>query len=149
MNPARALALFGMVATTFVGGILFQKYGIPLISTTTYFKLEEPLLLEAEGEMKNFHMLPAGTALYKDQSFAEGHTRYLVYLNIKGDVATEKIESDKPNLIDPIWAYPVQCDDLPDLISETPIGKDDLVRILKTRKMTREDLAQIVRDWQE
>lgn len=94
-------------------------------------------------------MLPAGTALYKDESFAEGHTRYIVYVNIKVAFDVKKVESDKPNLIEPIRAYPVQRDDVPDLIGQTPISKDDLVRILKARKMTREELAQIVREWRD
>lgn len=119
------------------------------MSKTSYFRLEEPLLLQADGDLKNFHMLPAGTALYQDQSFAEGHTRYIVYVNIKGAIATERVESDKPNLVDPIWAYPVQRDDVSTLIADTPVSREDLVRILKARKMTREELAQIVREWQD
>ena len=119
------------------------------MSKTTYLKLQEPLLLNAEGAQKDFHMLPAGTALYKDESFPEGHTRYIIYVNIKGAFNAEKLESDKPNLIDPIWAYPVQRDELSDLLAETPVSKDDLVRILKARKMTREELAQIVREWRD
>lgn len=133
----------------FVAGYFFDVYGAPLMTKTVYLKLNEPLLLQSEGDMKNFHMLPEGAALYKDRSFPEGHTRYIVYLNIKGDFAAEKVESDKPNLIDPIWAYPVQREDLTALIAETPVSKEDLVRILKARKMTREDLAQIVREWRD
>lgn len=119
------------------------------MSKTTYLELQEPLLLHAGGDLKNFHMLPAGTALYEDRSFPEGHTRYIVYVNIKADFAQKQVTPDKPNFISPIWAYPVQPDDLPTLIAQTPISKDDLVRILKARKMTREELAQIVREWQD
>ena len=119
------------------------------MSKTTYLKLQEPLLLESEGKSQDFHVLPTGTALYKDRDFAEGFTRYIVYVNIKSEFAAEEIVSDKPNLIDPIWGHPVQRDDLPFLMANTPVSKDDLVRILKARKMTREDLAQIVRDWKE
>jgi hypothetical protein len=132
--------------------MLFQKFGVPMMSKTTYLKLQEPLLLEVQepgSEQRNFHMLPAGAALYKDYDFPEGFTRYVVYINIKAEFAAEKIISDKPNLIDPIWAYPVQSEDLRKLIADTPVTKDDLVRILKARKMTREDLAQIVREWRD
>jgi hypothetical protein len=138
-----------LLVAAFVGGILFHQFGISIMSKTTYLKLQEPLLLNAEGDLKNFHMLPAGTPLYKDESFPEGHTRYIVYINIKGDFSAEIVESNKPNLVDPIWAYPVQRSDLPGLIAETPVSKDDLVRILKARKMTREELAQIVREWRD
>ena len=116
---------------------------------TEYLKLSEPLLLNAEGERKYFHMLPVGTAMYKDHSFPEGHTRYIVYVNVKGEFKNEKVESEKRNLIDPIWGETVKKDDLKILMGEMPISKDDLVRILKARKLTREELAQIVREWQE
>lgn len=149
MRLSRSLGLSALLAAAFFCGVLFQQYGLPAMTKTTYFKLEEPLLLQAEGEARDFHMLPPGTALYKDQSFPEGHTRYIVYLNIKGDIAAEKIDSDKPNLIDPVWAYPVQREDVPRLLAETPVSKDELVRILKARRMTREELAQIVREWQD
>ena len=119
------------------------------MSKTEYLKLSEPLLLNAEGETKYFHMLPAGTAMYKDYSFPEGHTRYLVYVNVKGDFQATKEVSDKKNLIDPIWGYTVKKDDIRQLIDETPISKDDLVRILKARKITREEFAQILREWEE
>jgi hypothetical protein len=72
-----------------------------------------------------------------------------VYLNIKGEFQSEKITSDKPGLIDPIWAYPVAREDVGKLVADTPVSKDELSRILKARKMTREDLAQILRDWKE
>lgn len=119
------------------------------MSKTKYLKLQEPLLIEAEGKAQDFHILPAGTALYKDYDAPEGFTRYRIYINIKAEFAAEEVVSDKPNLIDPIWGHPVQRDDLPYLLANTPVSKDDLVRILKARKMTREDLAQIVRDWRD
>jgi hypothetical protein len=149
MKVPRFVLLPVLVTAAFAGGVAFQKFGVPAMSKTTYYKLNEPLLLNAEGEQKDFHMLPAGTALYKDYEFPEGHTRYIVYINVKGSVDTEKIESDKVNLVDPIWGYRVRPEDLPALMASTPISKEDLVRILKARKMTREDLAQIVREWRD
>jgi hypothetical protein len=134
----------------FGAGMLFQKFGVPMMKKTTYLQIQEPLLLEVhepEAQQRDFHMLPAGTPLYHEYSFPEGHTTYRVYINIKANFAAKEIVSDKPNLIDPIWAYPVKPEDLPKLIANTPVSKDDLVRILKARKMTREDLAQIVREW--
>lgn len=118
-------------------------------NNTTYYVLKEPLLLQAEGEARNFHVLPAGTPLYEDWAAPEGFTRYKVYINIKGDPAMEKVVSDKINLIDPIWAQQIYPGDLPKLMADTPVTKDDLVRILKARKATREDLAEIVRAWTE
>lgn len=121
-----------------------------MTQTTSYLKLQEPLLLEVlepEAQQQNFHMLPAGTALYHDYDFPEGHTRYIVYINIKAKIAAEQVVSDKPNFVAPLWAEPVKTQDVAKLMTNTPISKDDLVRILKTREVTRSDLAQIVREW--
>jgi hypothetical protein len=114
--------------------MLFQKFGVPMMSKTTYLKLTEPLLLESEGKAQDFHVLPAGTALYKDYDFPEGFTRYRIYINIKAEFAAQEIVSDKPNLIDPIWGHPVRRADLPFLLANTPVTKDDLVRILKVAR---------------
>ena len=119
------------------------------MSKTVMYKLKEPLLLNAEGDERYFHMLPAGTVLYLDQSFPEGHSRYRVYINFKGKFEHDIIESDKPDLIDPIWAYIIAKEDIKKLLAETPVSKDDLVRILKARKVTRDDLADIVRNWKD
>ena len=102
-----------MLAGAFACGMLFQRYGVPVLTNTTYFKLKEPLRLQSEStaEASDFHMLPTGTALYKDWTFPEGHTRYLVYLNVKGPIAAERVDSNQSNLVDPIWAYRVQRKD--------------------------------------
>lgn len=149
MKTRNYLILSVLIAVAFLCGMLFQKFGAPAMSKTTYLKLQEPLLLESEGKSQDFHMLPAGAALYKDRDFPEGFTRYIVYLNVKAEFAAEEVVSDKPNLVAPIWGHPVQRDDLPFLMANTPVTKDDLVRILKARKMTREELAQIVREWKD
>jgi hypothetical protein len=149
VSPARSVVFIASIAAAFALGLVFHKSGVRSMPKTQYLKLSEPLLLNAGGELKYFHMLPAGTPMYKDESFPEGHTRYIVYINIKGAFQAEAIESDKPSLIDPIWAYTVKKDEVQQLMADTPISKDDLVRILKARKMTREELAQIVREWRE
>jgi hypothetical protein len=146
----RYTGLAALLAFMFGCGMLFQTYGVPMMKTTTYLQLQEPLLLEVlepGAQQRDFHMLPAGTALYHDYGFPEGHTRYIVYVNIKAKIAAKEVVSDKPNFIAPIWAEPVKARDLPKLMADTPISKDDLVRILKARAVTREDLAQIVREW--
>lgn len=124
-------------------------FGVPYMKNTTMLKLKEPLLLNAEGEIHNYHILPTGTTLYLDHSFPEGHDRYRVYINFKGAFEHEVIESDKSNFISPIWAYNIQKADISKLISDTPVSKDDLIRILKARNMTRDDLADIVRNWKD
>lgn len=130
-------------------GVGINYLAVPYMKNTTMLKLKEPLLLNAEGEIRNYHMLPAGTALYLGHSFPEGHDRYRVYINFKGAFEHEVIQSDKPNFISPIWAYNIQKADISKLISDTPVSKDDLIRILKARNMTRDDLADIVRNWKD
>lgn len=152
MKVLRIAGLVALLALMFGGGMLFQKFGVPIMKKTTYLVTQEPLLLEVhepDRQQRDFHMLPAGTPMYHEYSFPEGHTTYRVYVNIKGSFASKEVVSDKPNLIDPIWAYPVSPEDLPRLIANTPVSKEELVRILKARKMTREDLAQIVREWRD
>jgi hypothetical protein len=136
-----------VTAIIFILGMLFQKFGVPTMNNTVYLKTKEPMLLSTEGQFQYFHMLPAGTALYKFREFPEGHTTYIAYINIKGEFAQEEVESKYP--VDPVWALPIQPDEVKMLTATTPISKDDLVMILKSRKMTRDDLAQIVRDWKD
>ncbi len=116
---------------------------------TTYLVTKEPMLISAAAEDRKYHILPAGTPLYFDKSFAEGHQRFIIYANFKGDLQAERVESDKPNLIDPVWLYQVEKADLTKLVAEVPITKGELLKIMKARKMTRDDLAQIVREWTE
>ncbi|WP_312486790.1 hypothetical protein [Massilia timonae] len=152
MNGLRLLGFAGMLAAMFASGMAFQKLGAPMMQNPTHLELQEPLLLEVltpEAQQRAYHMLPAGTALYKDYAFPEGHIRYIVYVNIKAPVATRTVVSDKPNFTAPLWGEPVRPEDLPMLLANTPVSKADLVRILKARKMTREELAQIVREWQD
>jgi hypothetical protein len=127
----------------------FQKNGDSIMSKTIYLKTTEPMLLGTEGQVQDFHVLPAGAALYKFKEFPEGHTTYLAYINIKGPFAAERIEANEANLIDPMWAMRVRPEEVAVLVQNTPISKDDLTRILKARKVTRDDLAQLVRDWKD
>lgn len=149
VSVLRSVIFFLFMAIAFAVGILIQQSGVLHMSTTSYLKLSEPLLLNADGEAKYFHMLPAGTAMYPDYTAPEGYTRYIVYVNVKGEFLAESVVSEKKNLIDPIWAYTVKKDDLSQLMRDVPISKDDLTRILKARKVTRDELAQIVREWQD
>jgi hypothetical protein len=134
---------------SFTLGILFEKYEDSVITGSVYLRTKEPMLLGAEGQVQDFHVLPAGAALYKFKDFPEGHTTYITYINIKGVFASERVESDKANLVDPLWALRIRPEEVRILLENTPVSKDDLVRILKARRMTWDDLAQIVSDWSE
>lgn len=138
------------IAVVLVGVVAFNyqhKHGDVMMKKTSYIKTTEPLLLSAGKNLQYFHILPAGAALYKFETFPEGHSTYIAYINIKGEFAHELAESEYS--VDPIWASVIRPEDVQTLLDKTPVSKDDLVRILKARKMTRDDLAQIVRDWKD
>lgn len=143
------LPLILLVAISFITGSLLERHGVLNMAGTHYIKTTEPLLLNTEGESKYYHLLPVGTALYKDATFPEGHVRYIAYINIKGAFGNEAIDSPKTNLVDPIWAYTIKPDEIKALMADTLISKDDLVKILKARNITREELVQILREWEE
>lgn len=149
MKILRYLLLILLVAISFTTGSLLERHGVLNMAGTHYLKTTEPLLLNTDGESKNYHLLPAGTALYKDATFPEGHTRYIAYINIKGAFGSEAIDSPKTNLVDPIWAYTIKPDEIKALMADTPISKADLAEILKARNITREELVQILREWEE
>lgn len=148
MKTPFSFAIFCVVVIAFFAGSLTLKYGVTKIGNTKYIKTVEPLLLNAGGEHTFLYMLPPNTPMYKDDSFPEGHTRYIVYVNIKDKFSSEQIKSDKPDLIDPIWAFPVEKEEVSKLMTAVPISKEDLIRILKARQVTREDLVQIIREWE-
>lgn len=109
MKTSRPLLVCTVTAVlSFVLGIAFQKNGESIMSKTFYLKTTAPMLLGTEGEVQDFHVLPAGAALYKVKEFPEGHTTYLAYINIKGPFAAERIEANEANLIDPMWAMRVR-----------------------------------------
>jgi hypothetical protein len=146
MKRLHAIGGLALLAGAFAAGSISATYGGMRMSGTKYQKTLEPMLLKAEGEAKNFYMLPPGTPMYKLRSYAEGHTTYMVYLNVKGEFANQAVESEHENLIDPIWAVPVEVEDVPKILGEAPITRDDLVRILKARAVSKDDLAYIVRE---
>jgi hypothetical protein len=148
MRLVRSIIFVAIGAALVIFGIALERTGVTrMAAKTTYYLTKEPMFIAANSESKSYHLLPAGTPLYYDKSFAEGHQRYIIYANFKGDLQVEKVESDKPNLIDPVWLYQIERNDITKFMQEVPVSKDELVKILKARKITRDELAQIVRDW--
>jgi len=141
-----ALLLVAIASALAIGtwtGAHLQAYGAVNVNKKPAFRLKEPLLIE--GEQQNYHsLLPAGTVLYMDKSWPEGHETFHVYFHFKGNFEADAADA---GVVSPLWLRTVERDDLGKLLSESPVSKDDLVRILKARKMTREDLADIVREW--
>lgn len=113
------------------------------MTTKKAFRLEEPLLIEGEKQT-SYSLLPAGTVLYYDKSWDEGHSTYHVYFHFKGEFKSTPADSSG---IDPIWLRTVDSAELPKLLSEYPVSRDELAAILKAKRATKQDLVQILRDW--
>ena len=112
------------------------------------FRITEPLLISSPDDESNRHLLPMGTVIYHQQSFAEGHSTYLIELNYKGMPPAERIDS-MVAAESALWAFPVPKADLQKLISDYPLTRGELATILKARKVSRDELAQIVREWKD
>ncbi|MFS2005362.1 hypothetical protein ACEN9F_17190 [Duganella sp. CT11-25] len=108
-------------------------------------RLEEPLLIEGE-QQNSYSLLPAGTVMYYDKSWNEGHSTYHVYFHFKGEFKSVSADSEG---IDPIWLRTIDSDELPKLMSDYPVSRDELTDILKAKRATKQDLVQILRDWKD
>ena len=109
------------------------------------FTIDEPLLIEGE-QQKNYSLLPAGSTLYLDKSWPEGHQTFHVYFHFKGDL---KARPADVNVISPIWLRSVDRDELSKLLNEYPVSKNELAAIIRARGITKTELIQILREWPE
>jgi hypothetical protein len=133
--------LFAMVF--FVFGILISETGAIHMTTKKAFAIQEPLLIEGEKQ-NSYSVLPAGSVLYLDKSWPEGHDTYHVYFHFKGDFKAIPADSD---MIVPLWLRTVDSSELGKLVNDYPISRDELATILKAKRVTKQDLAQILHDW--
>ena len=117
-----------------------------VMSDKILYRLREPMLIStSKGEP--YYMLPTNTVLRYQRGFSEGHQLYSVEVFAKGSLPADKIASDTD--VDSTWIYPIDADEVSNLLKNYPLSKEDLVRILKARKITRDDLAQLVREWKD
>lgn len=135
------LVIIAIIATA-LGFFLSEKRVIHT-NDKKAFRLEEPLLIEGEKQ-NNYSLLPTGTVLYYDKSWAEGHSTYHVFFHFKGEF--KSIPADG-NGIDPIWLRTIDSDELSKLMTEYPVSREELTKILKAKRATKQDLVQILRDW--
>lgn len=119
--------------------------GVLSMTSKKAFTIEEPLLIEGE-QQKTYSLLPAGSVLYLDKSWPEGHQTFHVYFHFKGDF---KAAPADPKMISPLWLRNIDREELPKLLNEYPLSKQDLTTILRTRGVTKAELTQILREWPE
>jgi hypothetical protein len=137
-------ALLLAIGVSLAGVLLLLKLGTGTLNMTTKtaYTTKEPLLIA--GEQQHYSILPAGTVLYFDRAWPEGHQTYHVYFHFKGDFKGEPADSE---MISPLWLRTIDPEELPKLLKDYPLTKDELMEILKARKITKSELVQIVRDW--
>ena len=139
-----SIQLHALVAiTAAIFGFLLSEKGVIQMNDKKAFRLEEPLLIEGEKQ-NSYSLLPSGTVLYYDKSWAEGHSTYHVYFHFKGDFKAVPVDG---NGIDPIWLRTIDSDELSKLMTEYPVSREELTNILKAKRATKQDLVQILRDW--
>lgn len=137
------LGFFVIAATVF--GFFLSEKGVIHMNDKKAFRLEEPLLIEGEKQ-NSYSLLPTGTVLYYDKSWAEGHSTYHVYFHFKGEFKSTPTDG---NGIDPIWLRTIDSDELSKLMTEYPVSREELTNILKAKRATKQDLVQILRDWKD
>jgi hypothetical protein len=82
-------ALTGILAFSLLVNLFIALRWVMSFRTATfsrYVELDDDLVVLSDRSDKRFG-LPAGTRLYFDSSFAEGFTRYRVYVNMIGELA--------------------------------------------------------------
>jgi hypothetical protein len=110
---------------------------------TKVHTLEFPMLLGGPGGNGPYQLLPKGTTLYYDQSYPEGFTRYMIYVNIDR-YPLSLTELSDPYSIDPLSAYAMNKGDMKRLLDRNPITKDDLTAILKSSQLTKQDIRELL-----
>lgn len=138
-------ALVLVISAALAGALIFKfGTGASNMTSKTAFTTKEPLLIA--GEQPHYSILPAGSVLYFDRAWPEGHQTFHVYFDFKGEFRAERAD---PEMISPLWLRTVDPEELPKLLKDYPLTKDELVSILKARKITKAELVQIARDWPE
>lgn len=145
MRAAKIICVvFGSLVAVVVG-VLLSENNVIHVNTKKAVRLQEALIIEG-GKLNSYSLLPAGTVLYYDKSWAEGHSTYHVYFHFKGDFKSEPADASG---IDPIWLRTIDAGELPVLVSEYPVSRADLTNILKAKRATKQDVEQILRDWKD
>ncbi|MGY4663652.1 hypothetical protein ACVWZ9_004446 [Pseudomonas chlororaphis] len=103
------------------------------------FKTLEPLSIEGQAAVA----LPAGTVLYYDTGFAEGHGRYLAYFYHKGVIAQEALPKafwPGQERISPLWLWNID----PEQVPEKTVTREDIVAAVQAGQLSRQELAAIL-----
>ena len=100
-----------------------------------------PLLLYSNAANASQTMLPVGTAMYFDDSFDEGFSRYIVYVNTKVDLELSAAPEGK---IDPLDGRPLRKETLLRALKEHPMTRQDLEKTLGSERLSRDEIKEIL-----
>jgi hypothetical protein len=113
---------------------------------TKVHTLKFPMLLAGPEGNGPFQLLPKGTTLYYDQSYPEGFTRYMIYVNVDRYPLPTRELSD-PTSIEPITAFAMDKGDLKRLLDRNPITKEELTSILKSDQLSKEEIRELLAEY--
>ena len=139
----RILVSTMLVAVGAAAGATYQKFGAKMTKAHT---LKFPLLLSGEEKAGPLYLLPTGTTMYLDQTYPEGFSRYIVYVNVdRFPLPTHELSD--PTSIRPITAYPMEKEDLTRLLSRNPVTKAELAAILNSGQLTKAEIREVLAEY--
>ena len=108
--------------------------------------LEHPLLMIGGDVNSPPTILPKGTPLYYQKAFSEGFVTYKIYVNVEG-VMLDTHEPPEKFWLNPMTAFPVQDEQLRDLLNTYPLTKDQLASILESGQISKADIRKILAEY--
>ena len=109
--PRKRITTPLLLLVTFVAGMALSWLMLrtQTINRDHAIQLKAPLMLSASGPQSDSdtsqpYLLPPGTVLYPQQSYAEGHGRYLIEVFYKGMPPGERIKHT-PTSSTSLWAF--------------------------------------------
>lgn len=86
--------------------------------------------------------------MYLDQTYPEGFTRYIIYINVDRFPLPTEMLSD-PTAIRPLTAYPMEKADLRQLLDRNPVTKQELAAILQSDQLTKEEVRELLSEYSQ
>ena len=107
--------------------------------------LMEPMIISSNVDGNVSHLLPAGTTLHFDKSYAEGFTRYRVYVNVDRMPLSLRDLND-PNEINPLEARAFDKSALAQALRDCLLTRQEIAATLQFQKLTKQDIREIFAD---
>lgn len=126
-----------------IAGLSSLTCGEASMKTERTHVLEKPFLVQpTEGSAVG--VLPAGTRLYYERSFAEGYDLFRVFVRVEG-AGLRLVPVERPGLIDPLGVdavAPGRADE-----SHRPIETEELRAVMDAFGVERKDVEALLRSY--